>query len=136
MSNSEGEKLSEKEAFANAYYYFVRALEVLAADAATQCDSMGNFNVAWEIKDDVVRGAGVINMPNNGLSLEEKGAIAGIVAALNKLPSSVFVTATTRTDNMIAMKHPDWITIRNAASNLLRLLDRTTRRNQDFLFGA
>lgn len=134
MSDSEDEKLSEKEAFANAYYYFVKALEVLAADAATQCDRMGNINVAWEIKNDVVRGASVINLPNNGMAFEEKNEIAGTVAALNTLPSSLFAATATRADNMVAMGHPAWIPIRVAASNLLRSLDRITRENQVFLF--
>lgn len=41
--------MSPEEEFANSYYYFVEALKVLAADADSQCDVMGNYNVAWEV---------------------------------------------------------------------------------------
>ena len=134
MSDAEDKVLPEKEAFANAYYYFVRALDVLAADAATQCERMGNFNVAWEIRNDVVSGAYVINMPNNGLAPEEKNEITEMVASLNGLPSSLFVATDTKADNMVAMEHPAWIPIRAAASDLLRLLEPITEKNQAFLF--
>lgn len=134
MSDPEDKVLSDKDAFANAYYYFVQALEVLAADASTQCDRMGNFNVAWEIKDDVVRGASVMYMPNNDLASVEKNEIANMVATLDNVPVSLLVATTTRAANMAAMKHPVWIPIRAAALKLLRLLDHTTRNNQAFLF--
>ncbi len=46
---STGIQIREREAFENGYY-FIKALEILALDAPTQCETMGNYNVAWELK--------------------------------------------------------------------------------------
>jgi hypothetical protein len=48
-SQPDSGEMSPEEEFANSYYYFVEALKVLAADADSQCDVMGNYNVAWEV---------------------------------------------------------------------------------------
>lgn len=45
--------MSEREAFEHAYHYFAQALEVLTSDPKTQCEKGGNYNVAWELKNDV-----------------------------------------------------------------------------------
>ncbi|MDN8617201.1 hypothetical protein [Variovorax ginsengisoli] len=56
MSAESTRPLKPEEAFRNAYWYFVEALETLAADPEAQCDAMGDCNVGWEIKDDVAAG--------------------------------------------------------------------------------
>jgi hypothetical protein len=130
------EELSEEEVFANAYYYFVEALNVLAADADTQCKRMGKYNVAWEIKDDVSRGAGLLRLPGaRQLTNEEKDGIAGLMTELKELPASVLAAATTEAANKSAMNHPSWAPLRTRASQLLNLLADTTVRNEAFLTG-
>ena len=127
------EEISEEEGFANAFFYFIKALRILAADADTQCERMGNYNVAWELKDDVSAGAYLLGLPGGALTQEEKDGIAVMVAALNGLPASLLVAATTEAANKKAMNDPSWVSLRARASELLSLLAATTRRNDAFL---
>jgi hypothetical protein len=130
------EKISEEEAFANTYHYFIEALKVLAADADTQCKRMSNYNVAWEIKDDVFRGVGLLSLPGaKGLTSEERDGITGLMTALKEFPASLLIAATTEAANRKAMNHSSWAPLRVHASELLNLLAATTRRNEDFLAG-
>jgi len=131
------EKISEEEAFANAYHYFVEALKVLALDADTQCKRMRNYNVAWEIKDDVCRGVGILSLPGaQGLTSEEKYGINALLTALKELPASLLVAAATEAANKKAMSHPSWAPLRVRASELLSLLAATTTRNEVYLAGG
>jgi len=58
------ELMSLEESFHNCFFYFMEAVDVLALDAAGQCEVMGNFNVAWEIQHDVLDdGVSLINWP-------------------------------------------------------------------------
>jgi hypothetical protein len=129
------EDISEEEAFANAFFYFIKALRILAADADTQCKRMGNYNVAWELKDDVSAGAYLLSLPGGTLTQEEKDGIAAMVAALNGLPASLLVAATTEATNKKAMEDPSWAPLRARASELLKVLAVTTARNEAFLAG-
>ena len=130
------DKISEEEVFANAYHYFVEALKVLAADADTQCEYMSNYNVAWELKDDVSRGAGILKLPGmKVLTQDQREGIVAMVEALNELPTSLLVSATTEAANRKAMNDPCWTPLRARATELLSLLATTTRRNEDFLAG-
>jgi len=44
------------EALRDAYSYFMEAVETLAAEPEAQCEAMGDYNVGWEVKDDVAAG--------------------------------------------------------------------------------
>jgi len=133
---SEG-TLDEEEAFANAYYYFIEALKMLAADADTQCKRMGNYNVAWEIKDDVSRGVCLFDLPQGqALTIEERDGITSLVAALKELPASLLVSATTEAANKKAMYDPCWVPLRARAVELLKLLAAMTTRNEAFFAGG
>lgn len=129
------EEISEKDAFANGLFYFVKALKILAADADEQCQRMGNYNVAWELKDDVSAGAYLLNLPDAPLTQGEKDGIVAIVAALKELPASLLASATTEEANRTIMSDPHWIPLRARAAELLKLLAETTARNEKFLAG-
>ncbi len=136
MGEPVSEKISEEEAFANAYHYFVEALKVLAADADTQCKRMSNYNVAWEIKDDVSRGVGLLRLPGaQRLTSEERDGITGLLTALKEIPASLLAAATTEAANKKVMSHPSWAPLRARAAELLNLLAPTTTRNEAFLAG-
>ncbi len=112
------------------------SLAVLGADADTQCKRIGNYNVAWELKDDVSAGAYLLNLPGSPLTQEEKDGIVAMVAALKELPASLLVSATTEAENKKVMSHPSWAPLRVRASALLSLLAATTARNELFLAGG
>lgn len=130
-SNRNSEKISEREAFEHAYYYFLQALELLASDSETQCKKGGNYNVAWELKNDVSAGAYIFNLPER-LSEKQKKEILELVAALDAIPDEVLRSATSAADNLRAMNHPCWIPLRERAANLIKLLEPATKKNEEF----
>jgi len=48
--------LKSDEGFRTAYYYFIDAVTTLASNPDEACERMGDYNVAWELKDDVQAG--------------------------------------------------------------------------------
>ncbi|WAL82539.1 hypothetical protein OYT13_22730 [Pandoraea sp. XJJ-1] len=124
--------MSPEEEFANSFYYFVKALKILAADADSQCDLMGNYNVAWELKDDVSAGLCMLTLPSGELTKQQQDGIVGIVTALDEIPDSVLEGGTTAAVNKRAMHHPCWIPLRTRAAELLTLLSSATSRNEAF----
>lgn len=126
-------EISEEDAFANGFFYFIQAIKILSADAKVQCTCMGNYNVAWELKSDVSAGAYLLNLPSAPLTQEEQDGIVAMVAALKEVPTSLLIEATTEAANKKAMSHPCWIPLRAHAAELLRLLAAATQRNESFL---
>ncbi|WP_321863545.1 hypothetical protein [Burkholderia cenocepacia] len=125
--------MSPEEEFANSYYYFAEALKILAADPDFQCDAMGNYNVAWELKYNVSAGLCMLTLPSRELTEQQRDGIAQIVAALDEIPASVLGGGTTAAINKRAMHHPCWIPLRARAAELLTLLSDVTSRNEEFL---
>jgi len=131
MDDSNSEKMSEREAFEHAYYYFLQALELLASDPETQCEKGGNYNIAWELKHDISAGSYIFNLPGR-LSEEQKKEILELVAALDTIPSEVLYSATSAADNLRAMNHPCWVPLRERALSLIKLLEPATKKNEEF----
>jgi hypothetical protein len=129
MTNTHGQGISREEEYANAYFYFIKSLKILAEDADSQCKSMGYFNVAWELKEDTSRGAtAVLNLHSRHLATEQVEAILRILEELSSLPKEVFNVANVRTEHIRALQHPAWDVIRTRAKNLLYLLGPETKR--------
>jgi len=63
MNEEANEPMSEEEQFSTLYYYFVMHVRGLASDAGKQLSS-GYFDVPWEVKDDLVRVAGLLHLPS------------------------------------------------------------------------
>lgn len=114
--------ISEEESFTLSYGYFWQALSILAKDAETQCEIMGNYNVAWEIKDDVGAGKYLLNAQSSSLSQEQRACIASLVQDLESIPPSVFANGTSADGSVNAMHHPCWVPLRACASLLLQQL--------------
>ena len=131
MDEPNSEKLSEREAFEHAYFNFLQTLEVLASDPKTQCEKGGNYNVAWELKNDISAGAYIFRLPER-LSEEQKKAILELVAALDAIPSEVLRSATNAADNLRAMNHHCWDPLRERARKLMSMLEPATRKNVEF----
>lgn len=134
MKKIEPQDLSENEEYANAYHHFHKALAILASDAETQCEIMGNFNVAWEIKDDILRGIRVIlDLPGGQLSEDQKEALSRLMAAVSAVPANVVNVPNVKEAHKAAMNDPCWIPIRVYAKELLALLEPETRRTNAIL---
>ena len=123
------EPMSLDESFHNCFFYFMQAVDVLSVDAAEQCKTMDDFNVAGEIQQDVLNdGVALINWPEAYLSMSEKNLIAQLLNMLAALP----VDALLGQDNKKDMSHPAWADIRIAATALRAQLDNAVKRNRDF----
>jgi hypothetical protein len=50
------EPLDAEETYQLIFFYFVQALGILAMDPEMQCEAEGNFNVAQELKNEILSG--------------------------------------------------------------------------------
>lgn len=129
----ENAPVTDLEGFHNAFWHFVRALEILSFGATEQCAAYTDFNVAWEIKDDVQAGKYLIPLGQGILTKEESDAIAAMASALDRVPASVLHSASDRVTNLAAMEHAVWQPLRAQAAALLQTLAALRQRNLEFL---
>ena len=130
----ESQPLSEREAFENGYYYFVTAVEILSLPASAQCERMGNYNTAWELKDDVGAGSHLLRSPSSSrLSEAQRAAIVALLAAVAEVPANELPAGDSREANLAAMQHPAWMPLRPKAAALLELLAPATQECKRYL---
>ena len=114
--------LSEEESFQHGLYYFRQALSVMAAGARDQCEMMGNYNVAWELRDDVLAGQHLLKIPGNRFTSEQVESMRNIFEALQALDESDLSFSDTPEGSIAAMRHPSWKPIRGLATELIEML--------------
>lgn len=127
MSTEFTSSLELEEALRNAYVYFVEALETLASEPEAQCEAMGDYNVGWEIKDDVAAGRYLVGWTL--LTSSQSDAVERLVAALESVPREPLVAAQGRSENLEAMRHETWVPLRRQAAQLLSMLRPFTEAN-------
>jgi len=124
-----GDAMPSEDDYENAFYYFQKAMAILSADATTQCEAMDYFNVAWEIRDDLSRGAdAVLDLAGSRLSEQQKEAILRLKARLASLPSTVVYVENDKKEHLCAMNSPVWVPLRLDAKELIQLLGSETTR--------
>lgn len=123
--------LTPEESFRNSYYYFIDAVRSLASDPDAACERMGDFNVAWELKDDVQ--AGRYFAESDLLSPQAKVEIDKLVVALDEVPQQLLKAAQGRRGNLQAMSDQAWVPVRAMAVGLLAFLDSFTKSNDVWL---
>ena len=127
--------MDDREWFENSYFYFREAVETLVQSPSEQCDRMGNYNVAWELKDDVSRGAELLQYVSSAsLSAQQRHAISDLISELESVPTNFLPGGGRREDNLAAMSHPTWEPLRLKAAALLEVLASATERNRRYLF--
>lgn len=127
-TGAQDESVVLEDSFHNAFLYFTEALGVLSLDAHSQCQAMGNFNVAWEIQHDALDwGTALMNFPVCYLYPSEKEAIAPLLKSLQELPQEALAG-----NDRLAMNHQAWTPLRSAAVCLIARLDDAIRRNREF----
>jgi len=129
--------MEKGEEFENTFLSFVEALKVLSFDAEEQCEVMGNYNVPWEIQDDVLRGChSVARSPSSYLTPEQTQKVEELAGQLQALPVEAVAPMNVMTDNnmgsIICMRHEAWNPLRQNATELLRLLRPAIERNQAY----
>ena len=121
--------------FANAFFYFLKTLETLSEDASRQCEVMGNFNVAWELREDAITDANtVLALPGGRLSSEQREAVGRLLAALRAIPESVANVDNTKEEHLRAMSSPSWASVRTESRSLQRILESETQRTRALLW--
>ncbi|KAB8172514.1 hypothetical protein FKV24_014605 [Lysobacter maris] len=122
---------SEEEARHITYRTFLHTLEALAAAPETQCELMGDFNTAWEMRDDAL--AGHYLMGTGFFSAPQESAVLELLAAVRPIPVNDMPAGSGRAVNLAAMRHPAWEPIRDMARNLIMTLAPLTEINREYL---
>lgn len=119
----------DEDAYANNYHYFQDSLVVLGKDAEAQCQSMNYFNVAWEIKDEIIsNGYAVLNTADTQLSEQQKDRIKRLLENVANIPDSVINVPNSKEAHLRAMNNPCWVPLRLQAKQLVSALARETDR--------
>jgi len=119
------DSLTDQERYETARHYFIKALRLMAADASTQCELMGNFNVAWELQHDIVDFGTALMSFAGKLTEEQEQEIRAFITRANDIPPSVLAAASSAEANLKAMNNPCWFPLREGASRLLATIGPT-----------
>jgi hypothetical protein len=128
---SDDSQISELDATHNAYSVFVFTLEALANLPEKQCELMGDYNTAWELRDDALRGH---YLTGTGLFTEQQEtAVRKFLAAIDSVPVNDMPGGSGRSANLAAMQNPAWEPIRGMAQDLLITLAPVTVASRAYL---
>ncbi|WP_213949514.1 hypothetical protein [Luteibacter sp. dw_328] len=135
------EELSAEEWFEHEIFYFLKALRILELSADEQCEVMGNYNVAWEIQEDVSGPIpGMVNSPLSYFTGAQADALVRLASALKELPEEAIVVeglpTNSREGSIAAMRHRSWEPLRIRASDVLRVLEPAIQRNAAYFTSA
>ena len=124
--------ITDEEAFHNEYRIFLNAVEVLAQPAKEQCNIMGGYNVAYELKDDVAAGIYLVKNSASTFTENEKLVIQQLITELNKIPKEVVAFTDIEEESFKAMEHPCWEPLRKHAAIVIRSLETATKNNEKY----
>ena len=124
--------MDTEEKYQHIFFYFIKALRVLAMDPQSQCEAEGNFNVAQEIQYEILSGRYVIG--KGKLNLSEEAAIATLASAVAAVPDSALTFAEGHLPNVKNMRHPAWTPIRAQAASLLAILGSRIIENDAYFY--
>jgi hypothetical protein len=128
---SDSQQISALEASHIAYDVFHFTVELLACPPEEQCECMGDFNTAWELRDDALAGHYLIG---SGLFTDQQeAAVLEFLEAVGPIPVNDMPSGSGRAVNLEAMQHSAWEPIRTLARDLLATLAPVTTANQSFL---
>jgi hypothetical protein len=85
------ETMGPEETYHHVFFYFIKALRILAMDPEPQCEAQGNYNVAFELQSEILSGRYLIGKGRlNGL---QENAIAAVASAVAAVPDSALTFA-------------------------------------------
>ncbi|MES2282712.1 MAG: hypothetical protein V4542_14970 [Pseudomonadota bacterium] len=123
--------LADESEFHSGYRVFVQAVEMLSRPPSEQCELMGDYNVAWELKDDVRAGKYLVGL--GYLTKAQEAWISALVGAMEGVPTQVLPAGADRETNLLAMQHPTWVPLRSIAAHVLEALKPITLENARYL---
>lgn len=118
----------------NAYDVFVFTLEALASAPERQCELLGDFNTAWELRDDVLGGRYLVG--TGFFTQLQEAAVLELIAAVEPVQVNDLPSGSGRAPNLAAMRAPVWEPVRRMAQALLVTLAPLTEANRAFLGGV
>jgi hypothetical protein len=128
---SDPQQTSALEASHLAYDVFIFTVEILSSSPEQQCEAMGDYSTAWELRDDALAGHYLID---SGLFTEQQEpAVLAFLAAVHPVPVNDMPAGSGRAPNLAAMQHPAWEPVRSLSKNLLAILASPTEANRAFL---
>jgi hypothetical protein len=122
---------ADESQFHSGYRVWVQAVQMLAQSPEEQCAAMGDYNVAWELKDDVQ--AGKYLAGQGYLEPEQECWVLALAGALEAVPAQVLPAGAGRQANLAAMQHPSWVPLRAIAALVLHALEPFTAANARYL---
>jgi len=121
----------DKDEFHSSLRIYLNAVEMLAAPAEDQCQMMGDYNVAWELKEDVQNGQYLVG--RGYLSEGEEQWVLALARALDAVNTQVLPAGPGRAANLAAMSRPAWEPHRYLAAEVLRQLSASASANAKYL---
>jgi hypothetical protein len=128
---TETPQISALEASHLAYNVFIYTLEVLAKSPEEQCETMGDYNTAWELRHDALNARYLIG--SGFFTDQQECAVLEFLAALELIPVNDMPSGAGREPNLAAMQSPAWEPIRLLSLDLLATLASVTEANQAYL---
>ncbi len=130
MSHS-ADEITDAEEFHSSFRIYLHAVEMLAASPNQQCELMGDYNVAWELKEDVQ--AGKYLLGRGYLGAEEEHWVNALACALEYINTQVLPAGAGRDVNLVAMSNPCWAPVRFLAAQCLKRLSAAAGINAKYL---
>jgi hypothetical protein len=121
---------TDEEEFHSSFRIFLNAFEMLASSPEEQCRLMGNYNVAWELKEDVQAGKFLVG--RGYLTPNEEAWVKALVAALDPIDTKILPSGSGAKANIMAMSHPCWAPARYLAAEVLRSLAASAGANAKY----
>ena len=122
---------ADEEEFHSSYRIFISAVEMLAGTADEQCQFMGDCNVAWELKDDVIAGKFLID--RGYLSNSQEAWVVALIGALSVADTQILPSGNGMQVNLQAMESACWQPLRFLAAEVLKQLALFTSENAKHL---
>lgn len=125
--------LTAEESFEHQLRCLLQWLSVMTMEPIELCDTWGNYNVAWELVDDLKGdGAAVTSAHCSYLTKSQRQDVLNFLYSLTLIPEDILVGATTVAANIQAMSHPCWIPYKKSAAALILSLESAAERNRKY----
>jgi hypothetical protein len=122
--------IDPEEIYHNDFHHYFLALRRLALEPDAQCHAEGDYNVAQELRYEIIIGR-CLNGKGKLSAVEEK-ALGELAAAADALPKDALLFANGHAPNVEVMRNLAWAPLRVAAATLIPLLEPRAVENRAY----
>jgi hypothetical protein len=130
---SSNDSYNTRDLMENSYYYFNETLSILSKSPVEQCTAMGDYNVAFELRDDGLLVDNFIGQEIIEFTPDQLEGMKKLSSVLSELSDEALKGGHTREDNLKGISNPEWQLVRETAKNLMKILDSRTIENRKYL---